>query len=214
MRAMHHHDPERSSRWTARRALVVDDEPSARRALLWLLADDGLDVTAAASGEEALALLADERYDLLLTDIRMPGIDGVDLMRRALILDPDLSVVVMTAHGNVSDAVHAMSEGAFWYVTKPVDVDALVEVIDRVFEMRSLREAAAAHFARPPESTEAHGPNEIAPTVPGASLAAVERHAILATVTAAKGDLVSASRTLGVSVPFLTARLRRYGVVS
>lgn len=210
---MHRHDPERTSRWAARRALIVDDEPSARRALVWLLADDGLDVTAAASGEEALALLADERYDVLLTDVRMPGIDGVDLMRRALILDPDLSVVVMTAHGNVTDAVRAMSEGAFWYVTKPVDVDALVEVIDRAFELRALREVAAAQLARPAEAQDARGVHEVPPSVPGATLAAVERHAIVATVSAAKGDLVTAARTLGVGVPFLTARLRRYGAV-
>lgn len=210
---MQRNDTERTPRWAARRALIVDDEPSARRALVWLLTDDGLDVTAAASGEEALALLADERYDILLTDVRMPGIDGVDLMRRALILDPDLSVVVMTAHGNVGDAVRAMSEGAFWYVTKPVDLDALVDVIDRAFELRALRETAAVHLAHPPDASGAHGAAEVAPAVPGATLAAVERHAIVETVTAERGDLVAAARVLGVGVPFLTARLRRYGAI-
>lgn len=206
--------PESTTEWVARRALIVDDEHVARKALAWLFTDAGMEVTSAASGEEALAMLGVERYDLLLTDVRMPGIDGVDLMRRALVLDPDLSVVVMTAHAEVAAAVQAMSEGAFWYVNKPVDLDALLDVVGRAFELRALRESAASHTAHPAGASAAHSANEAPPNVPGATLDAVERHAIVATVRAAHGDLAAAAQVLGVSAPFLAARLRRYGGTS
>lgn len=189
-------------RWVARRVLVVDDEASARRALTWLFADSGLEVTAAGSGEEALAMLGAERYDLLLTDVRMPGIDGIELMRRALVLDPDLMVVLMTAFVDVRVAVRAMREGAFWYVTKPVDLDALMDVVRRAFELRALREEASAD-RRSDEGAPA--------STAGATLAEIERAAIEAAVGRSGGDLAAAARALGVSTPFLVARLRRYG---
>lgn len=185
--------------------MVVDDEHAARRALGWLLSDAGLSVTAAANGEDALRDLAVERYDVLLTDIRMPGIDGVDLMRRAQVLDRDLSVVLMTAYAEVHTAVRAMSEGAFWYVTKPVEVDALLDVIGRALELCALRVQSAEGSG----AQRSQGVNE-APTVPGATLSAIERHAILTTVHASHGDLTEAARVLGVGVPFLASRLRRY----
>ena len=124
------------------RLLVVDDEATARRALATLLGDDGYTVDTAASGEEALERLAASPPDLLLTDVRMPGIDGVELLSRARESDPNLAVVVMTAFGNVRDAVHAMRLGAEHYITKPVDLDELSLVIDRVLRQKALlREA-------------------------------------------------------------------------
>lgn len=190
-----------NERWVGRRVLVVDDEPTARRSLAWLFTDSGLSVTVAASGEEALQAMAAERFDLMLTDIRMPGIDGVDLLRRALILDPELTVVLMTAYGEVQNAVRAMSEGAFWYVTKPVNVEVLMDVMRRAFELRGLREELAD---APPAVI--HG----RPGSLGATLAAVERDAIVGAVRVANGDLAEAARALGVSVPFLVSRVRRY----
>ncbi len=124
------------------RLLVVDDEATARRALATLLTDDGYDVDTAASGDEALEKLAREPPDILLTDVRMPGMDGIALLRRGRMLDPTLAVVVMTAFGTVRDAVSAIREGAEHYVTKPVDVEELGLVLERVMERRALRREA------------------------------------------------------------------------
>ncbi len=124
------------------RVLVVDDEPTARRALESLLADEGYVVDTASSGEEALERLAERAPDILLTDVRMPGIDGVELLSRAKARDPELSVVVMTAFGTVRDAVRAMRAGAEHYITKPVDFDELSVVLTRVIERRALRREA------------------------------------------------------------------------
>lgn len=193
----------------ARRVLVVDDEPTARRSLAWLLRDAGYEVTTAADGEEALAALDGARFDLLLTDLRMPGMDGLDLSRRGRILDPDLTVVMMTAHGDVSDAVRAMSEGAFWFVPKPVDIDPLLDVLHRAFLLRALREESVA--ARTTDAATVRAAHEASPDAGVGTLDAMEREVILRTVRAVKGDLPAAARALGVGVAFLSERLRRYG---
>jgi Nif-specific regulatory protein len=125
------------------RLLVVDDEATARRALATLLTDDGFVVETAASGEEALEKLSQSPPDVLLTDVRMPGIDGIELLIRAKQLDANLAVVVMTAFGTVRDAVRAMRAGAEHYVTKPVDVDELSLVLERVLQARALRREAS-----------------------------------------------------------------------
>jgi Nif-specific regulatory protein len=130
------------------RLLVVDDEATARRALSTLLRDDGYEVDVAASGEEALEHLSRVAPDVLLTDVRMPGIDGVELLTRARALDPQLAVVVMTAFGNVKDAVRAMRAGAEHYITKPVDLDELSLVIDRVLRQKAVAREADLLRAR------------------------------------------------------------------
>ena len=124
------------------RLLVVDDEATARRALATLLTDEGYEVELASSGEEALEKLSKAPPDVLLTDVRMSGIDGVELLTRARVLDPGLAVVVMTAFGTVRDAVRAMRAGAEHYVTKPIDFDELSVVLGRVLEQGALRREA------------------------------------------------------------------------
>ena len=105
------------------RLLVVDDEVNARTALASLLSDEGYDVETARDGSDALEKLASFAPDVLVTDVRMPHMDGLELLRRARAQDPHLGVIVMTAFANVKDAVLAMREGALHYVTKPVDTD-------------------------------------------------------------------------------------------
>jgi DNA-binding NtrC family response regulator len=197
----------------ARRVLVVDDEPTARRSLAWLLRDAGYEVLTAPGGAEALATLDQARVDVLLTDLRMPGVDGLDLLRRGRILDPDLTVVMMTAHGDVTDAVRAMSEGAFWYVRKPLDLDQLLDVLHRAILLRSLREESASARTDDAAAVRAvRAAHAVTPEAePCATLDEVEREAIVRTVRASRGELSAAARALGVGVPFLTERLRRYG---
>ncbi|HJZ85740.1 MAG TPA: sigma-54 dependent transcriptional regulator [Polyangia bacterium] len=124
------------------RILVVDDEANARTALGELLRDQGYAVETAADGFKALPKLEEFGPDLLLTDLKMPGLDGIELMRRSRESDPERAVVVMTAFGAVETAVEAMRAGAADYLTKPINLDELAVVIERALERRRLRAEA------------------------------------------------------------------------
>ncbi len=124
------------------RILIVDDDASARSALAELLRDEGYITETAGDGFKALPKLAELAPDLVLTDLHMPGMDGVALMNRVLAEDPERVVVMMTADGSVSAAVEAMRLGAADYLTKPINFDELVLVLDRVLERRRLRAEA------------------------------------------------------------------------
>ncbi len=127
------------------RILVVDDEANARTALVTLLSDEGFTVESAADGFKALPKLDDFAPELLLTDLKMPGMDGLTLMNRARERDPECAVVLMTAHGGVESAVSAMQQGAASYLQKPINMDELLVLIDRAIERRRLR-AEAGHL--------------------------------------------------------------------
>jgi DNA-binding NtrC family response regulator len=133
---------------TRGRILIVDDEANARTALADLLRDEGYTIETAADGFKALPKLEDFSPDLLLTDLRMPGMDGLDLLRKTRDKDPETAAVVMTAHGAVDTAVAAMQQGAADYLTKPINVEELVIVIDRALERRRLRREAGLLRAR------------------------------------------------------------------
>ncbi len=121
------------------RILVVDDEASGRTALAALLRDEGYTVETAADGFKALPKLEEHAPDLLLTDLLMPGMDGLELMRRARALDPEIAVVVMTASTAIDSAVAAMRQGAADYLAKPLHFGELAVVLDRALERRTLR---------------------------------------------------------------------------
>ena len=122
-----------------RRALVVDDERKMRRVLQMLLEKMGIESIAAETGEEALAMLAAERVDLLLTDLRLPGLSGIDLLARVREIEPELAVIVLTAFGSVETAVEAMKRGASDYVLKPFDLETLEVTIRKALEMQRYR---------------------------------------------------------------------------
>ncbi len=124
------------------RILVVDDEPAARSALSELLRDEGFDVRSAGDGFKALGRLDDWTPDILITDLKMPGMDGMELMDKARAKVEGLSVVVMTAFGSVETAVKAMHEGADDFLTKPITLTHLLVVVNRVLENRHLRAEA------------------------------------------------------------------------
>jgi two-component system, NtrC family, response regulator HydG len=121
------------------RVLVADDEAGSRTGVGTLLRQEGFDVTLAEDGYKALARMEELAPDVLLTDLQMPGIDGIELLRRSRELYPELIVILMTAFGGVESAVRAMREGAEDYLTKPLQIDELVIVLDRALERRSLR---------------------------------------------------------------------------
>ena len=124
----------------ARGAVVVaDDEESARISLGQILREDGYHVLLASDGEEALRLVAAEQPDVLLTDLRMPGMDGHELLSRVRQGYPEVAVVIMTAHGTIRSAVQALREGAEDYLTKPVDVEEVEHLLDQLLKRRKLQ---------------------------------------------------------------------------
>ena len=133
--------------------LVVDDEAAQRDILGGLLRKQGYAVREVPSGAAALAVLRAEPVDLIHTDVKMPAMSGLELLREARALNPELPVVVLTAYGNVADAVVAMRDGAVDYLTKPVDIDAVLHRVRKVLEgqqllaeNRALREALRGRY--------------------------------------------------------------------
>jgi len=119
--------------------LVVDDEEMIRYLLENVLSQQGYQVTCVGSGREALTRLEEVSYDLVLTDLLMPGMDGIELLRRIRLTCPQTDVLVITGHASVETAVQAMKEGAYSYLTKPFNMDELVMTVRNCLEARQLR---------------------------------------------------------------------------
>lgn len=136
------------------RLLVVDDEIGALAPFCELLKEWGYELIRSASGEEALAVLRRQGVDLLLTDLTMPGMDGIALMKAAQELDPLLVCIIITGHGTIETAVDAMREGAFDYVLKPVKWKLLKPIISRAMETRRLRQSEKQYRSIVQDQTE------------------------------------------------------------
>ena len=130
------------------RILIVDDDEIFLRPLRRTLEAAGFDVLAAASGEDAIDLLKRDDVDLVVSDRRLPGIDGVELVRRIKAEHPDLAVVVMTAYGTIESAVEAMRLGALDYLVKPFEPAEALMVIRRAIEFQELKAAKRATIRR------------------------------------------------------------------
>jgi DNA-binding NtrC family response regulator len=111
--------------------LVVDDEKSQREILEMILSGEGYDVTTASSGEAAMKFVADRHFDLVLTDLKMTGMSGLDLLKQLTDFDKSIIVLLLTAHGTVDSAVDALRLGAFDYLQKPYDREKLLDTISR-----------------------------------------------------------------------------------
>ncbi|HUY36820.1 MAG TPA: sigma-54 dependent transcriptional regulator [Pirellulales bacterium] len=133
--------------------LIVDDEESICWALARLSREEGHEVSVASSAEDALELAGRKGCDLVVLDIRLPGMDGLTAMARFRQLVPDAPIVVITAFGSLATAVEAVRNGAFDYLTKPFDLDQALAVIRRALAQRALAQrAVAVHAVRPPPS--------------------------------------------------------------
>jgi len=118
--------------------LIVDDERSVRDSLSRWFADEGYEVGAAESAAEALTRLAERKWDIALVDIKMPGMDGIELQRKLKEADPDLTVIIMTGYASVETAVAALKLGAYDYVTKPLDPDDIGNLLRNALAHRRL----------------------------------------------------------------------------
>lgn len=118
------------------RVLVVDDRSEMAEMLADDLTDRGYEGVAVCSGHEALRVLKSERVDVLVTDLRMPEVDGLTLLQASLKLDPGRPVIMMTAYGTIDSAVETTSRGAYHYLTKPFRLEALVRVVEEALARR------------------------------------------------------------------------------
>ena len=124
----------------AARILVVDDETNIRTALAKILEKAGYTVTTADSGDAALGSIQDTAFDLVVTDLKMVGASGIEVLQTVKRLHPDSEVILLTAYGTIESAVEAMKTGAYDYVTKPVDPERLAHLIAKALEYKALRQ--------------------------------------------------------------------------
>ena len=120
------------------RILVVDDELIVRESMGNWLKEDGYLVETSENGMDALEKIKLKNIDLAIVDIKMPGMDGIELLQKSKKIEPDLPVLVMTAYASVDTAVQAMKEGAFDYIVKPFNPENVSQVIDRALKFKKL----------------------------------------------------------------------------
>ncbi len=149
---------------TAERVLVVDDEPGVRSALEAILADEGFDVTTVETGEEGLEALDRGSFDAVLLDVWLPGIDGLDTLRRLRELNHDAEVVMISGHGTIDTAVRATKFGAFDFIEKPLSLDRTLLVLRNALRQRRLQRSNRQLLEQLTRDTE----------IAGSSAAAVE----------------------------------------
>jgi two-component system, NtrC family, response regulator AtoC len=124
---------------TTKHLLLVEDEAPLRQAVAEQLADRGYRVEQADSGERAVALLAEFAFDVIVSDLRLPGMDGAALVQAAVDRYPDIIAIVITGYGTVKDAVDAIKRGAWDFVNKPFQIDELLHVLESAIEQRRLK---------------------------------------------------------------------------
>ena len=121
------------------RVLVVDDRSEMAEMIAEDLSDRGFDARAVTSGREALNLLRSEHIDALVTDLRMPEVDGLTLLRTSIELDPSRPVIMMTAYGSLETALEAVKGGTWQYLTKPFRVEVLARLLEAALSLRHER---------------------------------------------------------------------------
>ena len=119
--------------------LLVEDEVSLRQTLAERLAEQGFEVAQADSGEQAIEQLAEFAFDIVVTDLRLPGLDGTRVLEAALLRYPDIVGIIVTGYGTVKDAVEAIKRGATDFVTKPFQFDELLHALNSALERRRLK---------------------------------------------------------------------------
>jgi len=127
--------------------LIVDDEKNIRLTLSQALETLGAEVDTAANGEEALAKLKEKEFGLILLDIRMPGMDGMEVLHRVREIRPDIRVIMITAYGTVESAVEAMKLGAVDFLQKPFDPEEIRELVLRVMDREKLDEMKSIDYS-------------------------------------------------------------------
>ncbi|MEW6569616.1 MAG: sigma-54 dependent transcriptional regulator [Nitrospirota bacterium] len=118
--------------------LLADDDKNLRKVLMNELTDAGYDVSEADTGMKAMEMIEKNEYDIVLLDLKMPGINGMDILKKIKEVEIPVEVIILTAHGTVSSAVDAMKMGAYDYLTKPFQIEELMTIIDKAYEKKKL----------------------------------------------------------------------------
>ncbi len=121
------------------RVLLVDDEDDFRNTLMKRLETRNVPVTGAAGGDEALALMRDQDFDIVVLDVKMPGKDGIETLQEIKKLKPQTEVILLTGHASVESGIQGMRLGAFDYVIKPTPLDELLDKMQQAFERKKVR---------------------------------------------------------------------------
>jgi len=125
---------------SSRHILIVDDEPAVRGSLEEWFREDGFTVDTAEDGEAALRAMDKRPFDIVLLDLKMPGMDGIEVQKRVREIDPGATIIILTAYASVETAVRALKLGAYDYITKPVDPDDLSNLVTNALKARALAE--------------------------------------------------------------------------
>jgi DNA-binding NtrC family response regulator len=230
------------------RILLVDDDVNARTELAKLLREEGFEVETAADAFQAVGTYDDFAPHIVVADLEMPGMDGIDLVKKLRAQDDPAAVIVVTASDAVSTAVEAMRAGAADYLTRPIHFEELLVVLDTVLETEQLRREIRQLRARVRdlEPMVGHQPDNVGelqsaieravvlagrphiepgelpaaarrvpvvpgmPAIPGATMAAIERYAILETLKATGGSTSRTAEMLGLSTRTIQYRLHDY----
>ncbi|MCG8605309.1 sigma-54 dependent transcriptional regulator, partial [bacterium] len=121
-----------------KRILIVEDDKNTLLGLIEILGQEGYEVNGLESARKALQALRKERFDILLTDLKMPDMNGMELYERSVAIAPEMKTIVMTAYTSVKDAVEAMKRGVYEYLTKPLDLDELFVILEKAIGEQSL----------------------------------------------------------------------------
>ena len=122
------------------RLLIVDDEEDLMRTIVNRLNKRNFEATGVLSGEEALETIKKETFDIVVLDVKMPGISGIETLRELKKIDPEIEVILLTGHASVDAAVDGMKLGAYEFLMKPCKIEELIEKIDRAWEVKSERD--------------------------------------------------------------------------
>jgi len=175
--------------------LIVDDEERLLRVLRLGLPEHGFNVLTATNGQEALRILFDKQIDVVVTDVRMPVMDGVELIYEMERLDIKIPIVVTTAHADIDTAVKTFKHGACDYIRKPFSVEELVQSVKKAMEkVASLQASPSNDFSLQSQ------------------MDLKEKEAIQKALNAAHGVKVEAARLLGISERNLWYKLKKYGL--
>ena len=135
--------------------LIIDDEEIMRSFLADVLRDEGYETDIAENGEKGIEKIKEERYQLVITDVKMPGVSGIDVLKAAKDIDKNIDVIIMTGYASVNTAVESMKLGAVDYITKPFNIDQIKMIVERTIEKRRMaRQIEEGKFYRQLVSTD------------------------------------------------------------
>jgi len=198
------------------RVLVVEDRPAILKLLSSIL-DDAYDVVTAPDGAVALDLLESTPFDVVLTDIRMPGVSGCEVLRMALDRSPQARVIMMTAYANVPDAVAAMRLGAYDYVAKPLEADEILLIVARAVADARARDDAPVTLSVARDGAAGGDPAEVSMGFHRAVEDARERASreyLSSLMRAFHGNVTEAAKRAGMTRESLHRVMKKYGVRS